>query len=259
VGSPLPEASAPGIGRPSKPVVRHDFGDIGVYIVRRFLALVVDIAGVGFLIGIGLVATDDATPLDPCPFLAAYVKQFAIALGGAVLVYLTIAEALFGSTIGKGFFGLGVGRKDGSRLGLGRAIIRNLLLPLDLALIGFLLATVTPSRARVGDLVAGSVVTNARIGRLATVTAALVGVGAAWLLFANADGARVSSQLLTIAGLRTPLDTGPLPVPTVRPSPSAAPRPVPAATDEYTPSPAASARPTPRSSPSADPGRPIPI
>jgi uncharacterized RDD family membrane protein YckC len=259
VGSPLPEASAPGIARPSKPVVRHDFGDIGVYIVRRFLALVVDLAGVGFLIGIGLVATVDAARINPDQFLAAHVQQFAFAVGGAVLVYLTIAEALFGSTIGKGFFGLGVGRKDGSRLGLTRALIRNVFLPLDLALIGFLLATVTPSRARVGDLVAGSVVTNARIGRLATVTAALVGVGAAWLLFANADGARLSSQLLTTAGLRMPVDTGPFPAPTARPSPSAAPRPLPVTTDESTPSPAASARPTPRSSPSADPGRPIPI
>lgn len=259
VGSPLPELSAPGSGRLSKPDVRHDFGDIGVYIVRRFLALVVDLAGVGFLIGIGLVAFVDAARANPDQFLAAHVQQFAFALGGAVLAYLTIAEALFGSTIGKGFFGLAVGRKDGGRLGLGRALIRNILLPLDLALIGFLLATVTPSRARIGDLVAGSVVTNARIGRLATVTAALVGVGAAWLLFANADGARMSTQLLTIAGLREPDDTGPLPSPTMRPSPSALPRPLPGATDESTPSPAPSGRPTPRSSPSADPGRPIPI
>jgi uncharacterized RDD family membrane protein YckC len=259
VGSPLPEASAPGIGRLSTPVARHDFGDIGVYIVRRFLALVVDLAGVGFLIGIGLVASVDAVRANPDQFLAAHLQQFAIALAGAVLLYLTIAEALFGSTIGKGFFGLGVGRKDGRRLGLGRALVRNIVLPLDLALIGFLLATVTPSRARIGDLVAGSVVTNARIGRLATVTAAFVGAGAAWLLFANADGARMSSQLLAVAGLRMPVDSGPLPSPTAKPSPSVPPRPLPAASDESTPSPAASVRPTPRSSPSADPGRPIPI
>jgi uncharacterized RDD family membrane protein YckC len=252
VGSPLPEASAPGIARPSKPVVRHDFGDIGVYIVRRFLALVVDLAGIGILLGIGLIAGVDAARAAPDQFLAIHAQQFLIALGGSILLYLTIAEGLFGSTVGKGLFGLGVGRKDGGRLGLGRALVRNIFLPLDLALIGFLLAAVTPSRSRIGDLVAGSVVTNARIGRLATVAAALIGVGAAWLLFANADGARMSSQLLAVVQVPFPLDIYPgdqgRPQPTPEVKPSAA-RPLPATSEQPRPSP----------SPSADPGRPIPI
>jgi uncharacterized RDD family membrane protein YckC len=250
---PLPGETVVAHARTVRPAGHHDFGDIGVYIVRRFLALAVDLIGIGFLIGIGLVALVDAARASPDQFLAAHAQQFAIALGGAIFVYLTIAEGLFGSTIGKGLFGLGVGRKDGGRLGFARALGRNVVLPLDLAVIGFLLAAVTPSRTRIGDLVAGSVVTNARIGRLAIVTAALIGVGAAWLLFANADGARMSSQLLSLAGLQIPVEQGrPEQAPTVQPSSA---RPLPAASVQ--PAPASSPQPRPSPSPSADPGRPI--
>jgi uncharacterized RDD family membrane protein YckC len=251
-GEPLPAETVVAHARSVRPAGQLDFGDIGIYIVRRFLALVVDLAGVGFLIAIGLVATVDAARANPDQFLASHVQQFAIALGGGILVYLAIAEGLFGSTIGKGLFGLGVGRNDGRRLGFGRALARNIVLPLDLALIGFLLAAVTPSRARIGDFLAGSVVTNARIGRLASVTAALIGIGAAWLLFANADGARMSSQLLALTGMQLPLEPARQPdTPTtqssVRPSPAA----------PVQPQPAEPAQPRPSPSPSADPGRPI--
>jgi uncharacterized RDD family membrane protein YckC len=252
-GEPLPAETVVVHARSVRQAGQLDFGDIGVYIVRRFLALVVDLAGVGFLIGIGLVASVDAARANPDQFLAAHVQQFAMALGSGILVYRTIAEGLLGSTIGKGLFGLGVGRRDGRRLGFGRALARNIVLPLDLALIGFFLATVTPSRGRVGDFVAGSVVTNARIGRLATVTAALIGIGTAWLLFANTDGARMSSQLLALTGLQLPIEPGRQPdTPTVQPS---AARPVPAASEQ--PQPFAPAQPRPSPSPSADPGRPI--
>jgi uncharacterized RDD family membrane protein YckC len=230
-------------------VVGHDFGDIGIYIVRRFLALIVDIAGVGLLIGIGLIAYVDATRAAPDQFLAGHARDYAIALGASLFAYLTIAEALFGSTVGKGLFGLGVGRLDGGRLGFARALVRNIFLPLDLAVLGFLVAAVTPSRRRIGDFVAGSVVTNARIGRLAMVSAALVGLGAAWVLFGNADGARMSSQLFALAGLQLPEDkVSPLVIQT-RPSPS--PTVV-----HVRQTPADQASPTPIPTPSADPGRP---
>jgi uncharacterized RDD family membrane protein YckC len=247
-GDPLPKATLVDHGRPPQPIVHHDFGDIGVYIVRRILALVVDLAGVGFLIGIGIIAYVDATRAAPDEFLATHARDFAIALGGSIFAYLTVAEGLVGSTVGKGLFGLGVGRLDGGRLGFVRALVRNIFLPLDLAGIGFLIATVTTSRRRIGDLVAGSVVTNARIGRLATVAAALIGVGAAWLLFGNADGARMSSQLIALAGVQMPLGQGrPLPAPSVEPSPEKPSAP-PLSTDQPRPHPSAS----------ADPGRPIP-
>ena len=249
-GEPLPPETVVVHARSVRPAGHHDFGDIGVYIVRRFLALVVDLAGVGFLIGIGLVALADAARAGPDQFLASHAQQFMMALGGSILAYLTIAEGLFGSTIGKGFFGLGVGRKDGGRLGFGRALVRNLILPLDLAIIGFLLAAVTPSRARIGDFAAGSVVKNARIGRLATVAAAAIGAGAAWLLFANADGARMSSQLLAVVQMPFPLDINPSVQGTPQPSPEVQP-------STARPLPAASAQPRPSPSPSADPGRPI--
>jgi uncharacterized RDD family membrane protein YckC len=235
--------------RSPQPVVGHDFGDIGIYIVRRFLALVIDLAGVGLLIGIGLIAYVDATRAAPDQFLAAHARDFAIALGVSLFAYLTIAEALFGSTVGKGLFGLGVGRLDGGRLGFARAFFRNIFLPLDLVLVGFLVATVTPSRRRIGDFIAGSVVTNARIGRLAIVTAALIGVGAAWALFGNADGARMSSQLFALASLQMPEDkVSPLVIPT-RPSPSPT-------VEHVRQTPADQAEPTPTPTPSADPGRP---
>ena len=246
---PTPIATPVEEVRQAKPPVRHDFGDIGIYIVRRFLALVVDLAGVGFLIGIGIVAYVDATRAAPDQFLAIHARDFAIALGVSIFVYLTVAEGLFGSTIGKGLFGLGVGRLDGGRLGLARALVRNIFLPLDLAVVGFLLATVTASRRRIGDLVAGSVVTNARLGGLATVAAAFVGAGAAWILFANADGARMSSQLLALAGLQLPSSQVPPLVGQTRPSPSPT-------IEHARPSPADQASPTPAPTPSADPGRP---
>jgi uncharacterized RDD family membrane protein YckC len=250
-GEPLPAETVVARARSVRPAGHYEFGDIGIYIVRRFFALAVDLIGVGFLIGIGLVASVDAARANPDQFLAAHAQQFAIALGSAIFVYLTIAEGLFGSTIGKGFFGLGVARKDGGRLGVARALARNVLLPIDLAGIGFLLATVTPSRARIGDFVAGSVVTNARIGRLATVTAALIGIGAAWLLFANADGARMSAQLLALAdGQLPPLDR--LPIDQVRPTPTPDVRP-----STARPLPMTSEQPRATPSPSADPGRPI--
>jgi uncharacterized RDD family membrane protein YckC len=252
-GEPLPAETVVAHARSVRPAGHHDFGDIGVYIVRRFLALAVDLAGVGFLIGIGLVASVDATRADPDQFLAIHAQQFEIALGAALFAYLTIAEGLFGSTIGKGLFGLGVGRKDGGRLGNARAIVRNIVLPLDLAGIGFLLAAVTPSRSRIGDFIAGSVVANARIGRLAIVTSTLIGVGAAWLLFANADGARMSSQLLSLAGLQPPVEqVRPEQSPTAQPSST---RPIPVSTAQ--PVPSSSPQPRPSPSPSADPGRPI--
>jgi uncharacterized RDD family membrane protein YckC len=248
-GGPPPPQPAVLKARSSQPV-SHDFGDVGIYIVRRFLALIVDLAGIGILIGLGLIATVDATRPAPDQFLAVHARDFAIAFGVAVFAYLTIAEALFGSTVGKGLFGLGVCRVDGRRLGFARAFVRNILLPLDLAIVGFLVATVTSSRRRIGDLVAGSVVTNARIGRLATITAAIVAAGAAWLFFANADGVRMSSQLLAVAGLQMPAGQVPV-VEQARPSPSPTIehlRPPPS--DEPTPTP------TPTPTPSADPGKP---
>ena len=227
---------------------RLEFGDIGVYIVRRFLALVVDLAGVGLLIGMCLVAYLDATRPAPDQFLANHARDFWIVLGLSVLAYLTVSEAMFGSTLGKGLFGLGVGRLDGGRLGFARAVARNVLLPLDLAVIGFFCATVTKTRRRVGDLVAGSVVTNARTGLWATVIAALIATAAAWLLSANVDGMRISSQLFTLAGVQLQLNPGaPAPIPAATPSPIA-PQPLSTSTGQV----------RPRPSPSADPGRPRP-
>lgn len=231
--------------------VHHDFGDVGIYIVRRFLALIVDLAGIGVLIGLGLIAIVDATRPAPDQFLAAHARDFAIAFGAAIFAYLTIAEALFGSTVGKGLFGLGVGRVDGSRLGFGRALVRNIFLPLDLAVVGFLVATVTSSRRRIGDLAAGSVVTNARIGRLATFTAAVIAAGAAWLFFANADGVRLSSQLLAVTGMQLRAVQAPPLVEQARPSPSPTIEHLrPSPSDEST------LTPSPMPTPSADPGKP---
>jgi uncharacterized RDD family membrane protein YckC len=222
-GSPLPKAD---VSRPQRrseaapsaplPAKQIEFGDVGIYIVRRFLALIIDLVGVGWLIGIALIAVVDGRQAQPDQYLALHARDFAIVLGASMFAYLTLAEALVGSTVGKGLFGLGVGRFDGGRLGLGRAIVRNVLLPLDLALIGFLVAAVTKRRCRIGDLVAGSVVTNARLGRISTVLAAAVSVGAAWIIFGNADGARLSSQLFALTGLRAPIDQGrPVPIPTI--------------------------------------------
>jgi uncharacterized RDD family membrane protein YckC len=176
-----------------------EIGDVGVYIARRLTALVFDIFGAGFLIAVGVFAA--ATALHNRINGAGWTLDAALwpAVGAAILLYFVIAEALFGATLGKGLVGLGVMRADGRRIGIGRALIRNLVKPLDLCAIGFALATVTSRRQRLGDFLSGTLVANSRMGRLAPLVAVAVAAAVSWVAFGWADGASASQQLVQLA------------------------------------------------------------
>lgn len=97
----------------------------------------------------------------------------SILYGGTTAVMLTIFlyhvlfEGLFGTTLGKAMMNLQV-RPTGDRGRFAGAAIRNLLRIVDaqgLYLIGFLFATFTRRRQRVGDLVGRTVVMDASLGR----------------------------------------------------------------------------------------------
>jgi uncharacterized RDD family membrane protein YckC len=174
-------------------------GDVGVYIARRLTALVFDIFGAGFLVAVGVFAA--ATALHDRINSVGWTLDTVLwpAVGAAILLYFVVAEGLFGATLGKGLVGLGVVRADGSRIGIGRAFIRNLIKPLDLCAIGFALATVTSRRQRLGDFVSGTVVANSRMGRLAPFVAIAVAAALSWVAFGWADGASASQQLVQLA------------------------------------------------------------
>lgn len=91
--------------------------------------------------------------------------------GGGIVVYLAfmlaycfICEALTGQTIGKRVTGLRVVRLDGRPLNLSAVAARSLLLLIDMqvaCLVGYLVMRVSGRRQRLGDLIAGTVVTEA--------------------------------------------------------------------------------------------------
>ncbi len=97
---------------------------------------------------------DDATSF--------YVIELLVAL-----LYGGVIQGLTGGTIGKLICGIRVMREDGSRPGLGRGVLRWVLLIVDdfpyfiPMLTGFIVALSNDRRRRVGDLAAGTLVVRA--------------------------------------------------------------------------------------------------
>jgi len=91
------------------------------------------------------------------PAAAALGLWCALAFG-----YHTVFEWLFGKTIGKRLVRIRVTDTDGSSLTLGRSLIRNLLRPVDmlpvLYLVGVVGMVVSDRQQRVGDRLAGTTV-----------------------------------------------------------------------------------------------------
>jgi uncharacterized RDD family membrane protein YckC len=229
--TPLPP-TAPAQGRVAQktaPVAMaaHEVGDVGAYIVRRLLALGIDILLVGALIAIAARAWFDRATPNGAMTLAGFT-QLAFFVAGALFVYLWLFEGIAGSTLGKLTFGLGVAGAGGGPAGLGRSFVRNLLLPVDLALIGFLLAAITPRRRRLGDLVAGTVVANSRIGAFAPAFGIAVLAAATYAVNLYAGGvsaaqhlARDATQLApALVNGASPSATTTPPPPSPEPSPS---------------------------------------
>lgn len=228
-GPPAPPTpSAPDVMRPIP--ARPEFGDVGVYLLRRLLALVVDFGGVGFLLASGaLLFLEQRAGVRPNTFRA--FVELAIVTPVALFLYLWLFEALFGSTLGKALFNLGVGRPNGKRAGFGRTFVRNLLLPLDLLVIGFLLATVTRMRQRLGDLVAGTVVANTKIGAAAPLASIVALAALGYADYKYAQPLTAAQRLVddtqkfapALVGRQTPppeVEATPSPAPTSAATPS---------------------------------------
>jgi uncharacterized RDD family membrane protein YckC len=97
--------------------------------------------------------------LDGAPALLWLVAAFG---------YWIACECVFGATLGKRIFGIRVVGRDGGRPTLGQSLARNLLRVVDgfpyvlPYLIGFIVATTSSERRRLGDRAAGTrVVTGA--------------------------------------------------------------------------------------------------
>lgn len=93
-------------------------------------------------------------------------RWFAVGVGLWVL-YGTVFEAAWGATPGKRLAGVVVVADDGSPLGPGAALVRNLLRFVDALgfyLLGFIVLSMNDKRQRLGDRLAGTVVVLAHPG-----------------------------------------------------------------------------------------------
>jgi uncharacterized RDD family membrane protein YckC len=89
----------------------------------------------------------------------------AIVLMLVTALYWNIPEWILGATLGKLIFGLRVRALTGQQISLGQSFRRNLLRLVDFSpfyLTGFLVAKLTPSHQRLGDLWAKTIVVNLR-------------------------------------------------------------------------------------------------
>ena len=164
--SPAVPVAAPVTGTvlPPRPVTavperpQYVFGNPLGYVVSRFFAFVLDIALVTVFVTSLAYSLIAINPLTGLPTNTQRGFEATLAIGVAVaLVYVWVAEAFVGTTIWKLAFGLHVYNPRGRMVGLGRALVRNLLRPIDLLVIGGILALL-PGHRRLGDLAGGTVV-----------------------------------------------------------------------------------------------------
>jgi uncharacterized RDD family membrane protein YckC len=141
---------------PERP--RYVFGNPLGYVVARFFAFVLDVALVAMFVTTLAYSLFAINPLTGLPTTSQGGFEATLVLGIAVaLVYVWVSEAFIGTTIWKLAFGLHVYNGRGGMVGLGRAFVRNLLRPIDLLIIGGILAML-PGHRRLGDLAGGTVV-----------------------------------------------------------------------------------------------------
>jgi uncharacterized RDD family membrane protein YckC len=137
---------------------QYVFGNPLGYVVSRFFAFVLDIALVTVFVTSLAYSLVAINPLTGLPTNTQRGFDATLAIGVVVaLVYVWLSEAMFGTTIWKLAFGLHVYNPRGRMVGLGRAFVRNLLRPIDLVVVGGVLALL-PGHRRLGDLVGGTVV-----------------------------------------------------------------------------------------------------
>src|SRR5260221_4810584 len=128
---------------------------------RRFVATLVD--SILYLIVFVVVAVVSGNAQASGGSASASLSGApALILDILFFLYYIVLEAVLGATLGKLLLGLRVVNVDGSRIGWGASIIRNLLRIIDALpffyLLGAILIWTSPQRQRLGDRVAQTVV-----------------------------------------------------------------------------------------------------
>ncbi len=137
---------------------RLDFGNPFGYLCARLFAFVLDVGVVSVVVTSLAYSLIAFNPITGLPTNSQRGFDATFALGVAVaLVYVWVAEAATGTTIGKLAMGLHVYAVRGGPVGLGRAFLRSLLRPIDALGIGAVLAML-PSHRRLGDFAGGTIV-----------------------------------------------------------------------------------------------------
>jgi uncharacterized RDD family membrane protein YckC len=168
---PIPPQPIPPQGGVPGPVARgsvgpgaaravYRFGNPFTYALRRFLAFALDfvvVTSVATMLLYGLIAINPFTGL-PNNSEGGFDATFGMGVAIAIL-YLWIFEAVLGTTLGKLAFSLHVYTPRRRFVGFGRSFIRNLLRPVDLLVIGWILALM-PGHRRLGDLFGGTLVAH---------------------------------------------------------------------------------------------------
>lgn len=124
----------------------------------RFLALLID----GLVIGVFVAVLEGVGAATGGSSVATLLGG----LGGLIgFLYIVAMEATKGATIGKMAMGLRVVKDDGSPIGWGESLIRNLLRIVDglfAYLVGAIIIWNNPRRKRLGDMAAHSIVVKTR-------------------------------------------------------------------------------------------------
>lgn len=177
--APPPDVPPPVAPPPIATPPVHRFGNVPLYLVARFVAFLIDIFAIAFAIAaFGFHAFELGFLTLAGRDEGGFGLLAAVSFGAAIVIAL-VCEALFGITLGKAIFGLRVRRGDGKHAGVLRIIARYVLRPIDLIVIGPLLAFVTPRHQRLGDFAGGTVVSQSRVAPLVSILgiALLAGIG----------------------------------------------------------------------------------
>lgn len=170
---PPPAATAPAWGPPAAgPAPSYGGAAYGAAptmeykgVMPRFVATIID----GILTGVALTLLMALLGGGMDPEMLAS-GDFAYALSGvpSLLIialgwgYPIVFEGLLGGTIGKLILGMRVVNAEGDKIGLGRALVRNLLRIIDALpfayLLGVILVASSDEKQRLGDRVAGTYV-----------------------------------------------------------------------------------------------------
>jgi uncharacterized RDD family membrane protein YckC len=153
------------------------FGSVPLYLIARLIAVAIDLFAIAFAVAtFGFHAFEKGFLLLAGRDEGGFATLASVSFGVAAF-FAFVCESLFGTTLGKAIFGLRVRRTDGTHAGVVRIFVRYLLRPIDILVIGPLLALVTPRHQRLGDVAGGTVVSRSRIGPLASFIAVVLLAG----------------------------------------------------------------------------------